>query len=310
MAEATTTESEVLDGKTSQSTTTDSTTTIGGEATKGESGAVSPEALAKLQVALPEGWQGGLPVDLKDEPSLKLFKDFPSIVKSLVSAQKMIGKDKIVIPDSKLATKEDWRDFYMKVGLPEVADKYEVKIDPKLYENGAFEEGKVGEFKKVAHDLNMLPHQLQGVLDWLGKEGETSIQELEDAKRSANSEELTKYKKESGEKFEYNKARANQALKVYGGDEFTKWVKEAGLASSVPLIKFLASVGETLKEDVMVGRGAHGGPLMTPSEIESKINAVKSDMGHAYWVAEHPGHKQAIKEMEELHERLADSKSA
>ncbi len=78
--------------------------------------------------AAPQGdWRTSLPDDLKNEPSLKLINDVSGLAKSYVSAQKLVGADKIPVP-SKHATEEDWKNVYHKLGLPQDVKDYDVKV--------------------------------------------------------------------------------------------------------------------------------------------------------------------------------------
>jgi len=75
-----------------------------------------------------ENWKDSLPDDLKGEKALESIQDIPGLVKSYVHAQKMIGSDKIPVPN-KYATDEDWQAVYSKLGRPESPDAYEFKFD-------------------------------------------------------------------------------------------------------------------------------------------------------------------------------------
>jgi hypothetical protein len=49
-------------------------------------------------MAFSEGWREHLPEDIRAEPSLANVRDLPGLAKSYVNAQRMIGRDKIVLP--------------------------------------------------------------------------------------------------------------------------------------------------------------------------------------------------------------------
>ena len=82
-------------------------------------------------------WLKGVPEELVKEPSVKNLPDLQSLVKSYVSAQKMIGAEKVVIP-KKDATAEQWGEFYKKLGMPEQLEKYALTKDEKSKMDGSF----------------------------------------------------------------------------------------------------------------------------------------------------------------------------
>ena len=102
-----------------------------------------------------------LPEDVRSEPSLKNFQDAGQLAKSYVHAQRMVGADKISVP-TKHATDEDWNQVFSKLGVPDSPDKYEVKYE---LQEGA-NDTPVKNFIAEAHKLNLLPHQVQGVLNY------------------------------------------------------------------------------------------------------------------------------------------------
>ena len=64
-----------------------------------------------------DNWKDTLPDDLKAEKALESIQDIPGLAKSYIHAQKMIGSDKIPVPN-KYATDEDWQAVYNKLGRP------------------------------------------------------------------------------------------------------------------------------------------------------------------------------------------------
>ncbi len=73
--------------------------------------------------SLREGWRDTLEEDIRDEPCLKLFDSFNGAMKSVVSAQKAFGKDKIVKP-GEASSEAEWDAFHAAGGRPETAGDY------------------------------------------------------------------------------------------------------------------------------------------------------------------------------------------
>ena len=77
-----------------------------------------------------------IPEAYKDEKALQNFQDMDGFVKSYLHSQKLVGADKIPIPN-KYATDEDWNAVYTKLGKPESPDGYEYNLpkEAKLDDN-------------------------------------------------------------------------------------------------------------------------------------------------------------------------------
>lgn len=99
-------------------------------------------------------WKDQLPDDLKTDPSLKTIQDIPGLAKSYIHSQKMIGKDKIVLPNE-FATKEEWDDVFNKLGRPPSPEEY--KIDGEATD-------LINNFKPVAHNLGLNNNQVQELI--------------------------------------------------------------------------------------------------------------------------------------------------
>ena len=89
-----------------------------------------------------------IPQEYQEEKSLQNFSNMNDFVKSYLHSQKLVGADKIPLPN-KLATKEDWDVVYSKLGRPETADgyKYELPKETKL------DEATLKNFSEEAHKL-------------------------------------------------------------------------------------------------------------------------------------------------------------
>ena len=92
-----------------------------------------------------------IPDNFKEEKSLENFNNMEDFVKSYLHAQKMVGADKIPVPN-KHSTDEDWNEVFKRLGAPGSPDDY--KYDFKDQE---LNQGQVSEFNKTAHKLGLLP---------------------------------------------------------------------------------------------------------------------------------------------------------
>lgn len=254
----------------------------------------STGAAAPVEIKLPDNWRDSLPEEFKSEPVLQRIQDFSSLVKSLVHAQKAIGANKVVVP-SKHATPDDWTNFFQQIGVPKDPKDFKVEL-PK---DASFDEEFLTAFKDASHKANLLPNQAQALVDWFNEANAKKTLEYRGKQTEKALKELNDLKAEWGQAFSLKAEQANIALTHFDQDgKVPVLLKELGLSNNATLIRFLAKVGETLKEDNIAGQG--GSSAMTPKEAQNQLNSIYGDMSHPYWLKDHPGHKAAVEEVQKL----------
>jgi len=58
-----------------------------------------------------------IPEEYREERSLQNFQNMNDFVKSYLHSQKLVGADKIPVPN-KMATDDDWNEVYKRLGRP------------------------------------------------------------------------------------------------------------------------------------------------------------------------------------------------
>ena len=90
-----------------------------------------------------------IPESFKEEKALDNFNNMEDFVKSYLHAQKLVGADKIPVPN-KHSTEEDWHEVFKRLGAPETPEDYKYNLkDVELDQN------QVQEFNKEAHKLQI-----------------------------------------------------------------------------------------------------------------------------------------------------------
>lgn len=253
-----------------------------------------------MEVKFPENWKDGLG-EFKEDASLKTIHSVQDLAKSYVNAQKLIGKEKVVIPDWKHATEEDVTAFYKKVGLvPETSENYELEVGEDA------DETVVKSYKETVHKLNMSPKQAQGLLEWYQQAQQQIDQQMEEAQLSEISSELESYKKERGAAYQRDIGYARNVIKEFGDDHFAA-LMDTSLGNSPAMIKFLSKIGE----QVFGEEGFKGGDSrsygLSPDEAKSRWESIQKDKEHPYWNSKHANHKQAVKEVKDLFEYMFEN---
>ena len=132
--------------------------TTGSVLTGSSDAAPAPDAQA------PADWRASLPEDVRADPSLADIKDVGSMAKSYISGQKLIGKNRIALPDEK-ATDEEWSSFHSSVGRPESAKDYKFGDKPTLPEGLKYDEAFENNFRDTSYKAGLTSKQAQTIYD-------------------------------------------------------------------------------------------------------------------------------------------------
>ena len=242
-------------------------------------------------------WKASLSDEIRNEKSLENISDIESLAKGYVHAQRLVGADKIPVPN-KYATEEDWNKVYEKLGRPKSADEYKFNLP----EDKTVDEAALKGFAQQAHKLGLLPGQADGVVkfynDMIGQELSAANSIAEAARNKAT----TELKTEWGQAFDQKIAAANQVVASVFPQGFMSMNMEDGtkLGDNPAVIKAFAMLAERMGEDKIV---QGDGPIMqTPKQIDKEINSLTAP-GSAYWDKNHPGHQDAVAEVLALREQ-------
>lgn len=271
---------------------------LGGNPAPAAAPAQAPAAppAAPVSINIPENWKEVIPEDIRQDPSLGSIKDIASLAKSYIHAQKLVGKDKIIIPDQH-ATDDDWKGVFKKLGLPESIDKYQIKAD-------GFDEGFLGKFKEFAYNNNLMPQQSEKLLSFYKDFADESLKGSQEQTEQIRTEAVSGLKKEWGNAFEKNLAIAQGALKQFADKDTLQYIEESGLGNDTKMVKLFHQIGAKMGEDQFVG-DAKKQSGFTPAEAQEKVNNTLGNRQHPYWDKSHPNHKNAVEEVFKLHEYIA-----
>lgn len=216
-------------------------------------------------------WMDSLPPEIKGDPSMQMFKDsgISGLAKSWVSAQQLIGKDKIILPGDK-ATEEEWATIHAKLGRPEAPDKYELKLP----DGQALDEKFAGGFKETAFKAGLSGKQVQQMAEWYAKEAGAAVEGKQAASAAELTQALDAYRTGLGgqEKFMARVDVARQAVRALGDEKLTNFLKESGAGSRPEMIEFFAKLAGMMSEDKL--RDGTGVPFGgDPAEVEREISA-------------------------------------
>lgn len=250
----------------------------------------------------PPEWAKGLSVDqeILKAPMFQSVKTVDDIVKGYYHAQKMVGADKVVVP-TKNSSADEWKAFYQKAGLPATLDEYKPTL-PSSFDNEEFNKS----LAQAAFEMNIKPDQLSKVAELFDKMNGDIVSKYEQEQQEALKSTAAELKKEWGQGFEKQIARANRVVKHFGGEEMHKAVLESDLANNGQFLRLMAKIGEKmLNEDTFMADSVSTFG-MTKAEAQSKLNAIMGDVKGPYYNSSHAQHKEYVDKVLKFHEILAE----
>ena len=288
-------------------------------------GAAAGEPTAIPPASGENDWRTALPEDIRGSAALASVKDVASLAKQFVDQQSYLGNS-IRIP-SEHAGDEDKKAFMEKLrkhapglipapnpdddesvmtvlsalGRPQEVDGY---VSPEVPEQlkEAIPAERVQFFKQVAHKFGLTNKQFQGMMGEVlaadAQNYQQAMQSLEDGRNSVKSE--------WGATFDQRVAQISQTLVATGAPvEFQEALKSGQVGGST--LKWLHSMVGRLggKEGIHVAGNEGSSNTLTPDEANARISEMLNNRQHPYWIAGHPDHAAAKKEMIRL-AKMAD----
>ena len=239
-----------------------------------------------------------IPDNFKEEKALDNFNNMEDFVKSYLHAQKLVGADKIPVPN-KHATDEDWNEVFKRLGAPETPDDYKYN-----FKDQELDQSQVQEFNKTAHRLGLLPKQAEGLIKFYNEMNGSIASSQEEAAAQAQLQTETELKKEYGPQFAKRLDQAKRLAINSLGSEFLEntYLKDGSrLGDNLKVIKAFSDLADKLSEDPIIK--GDGSDYMTAKDIEKEINELTQE-GSAYWIKTHPNHQKAVQEVLKLREML------
>ena len=239
-----------------------------------------------------------IPEGFKEEKALDNFNNMEDFVKSYLHAQKLVGADKIPVPN-KHATEEDWNEVFKKLGAPESPEDY--KYDLKDQE---LDSQQVSEFNKAAHKLGLLPKQAEGLIKFYNEMNGNIASSQEETAAQAQLQTETELKAEYGPQFAKRLDQAKKLAVNSLGSDFLEntYLKDGSrLGDIIKVITAFSDLADKLSEDEIIK--GDGSDYMTAKDIEKEINELTQE-GSAYWIKTHPNHNKAVQEVLKLREML------
>lgn len=239
-------------------------------------------------------WYDSLPEEMRGDQNITKFDSVEAMGKSWLNAQRLIGADKIPMPQ----TDEDWGGVYDRLGRPEDATGYKIEAPEGVEVNAEMQ----GNFLSKAHELGLNQKQVEGLAAWQFEQGSAAQEQTSQQSEQAFKEAMSGLKSEWGNAFEQN---ANIAVKAAGeflSDSDKAFLDSAvvdgvGLGDHPAFLKLFNNIGKQMMEGTKL-EGIGSEMTKTPQEIEDERNSL---MAHpSYMDKGHPEHKQTLRKVQEM----------
>ena len=245
-------------------------------------------------------WKEAISEEFRQDPNIEKFTEIDALAKSYINATKMIGQDKVALPN-KNSTEDQWNEFYDKVGRPESADKYslDVKSDVVPLDNGA-----VKQFAENAHKLGLSNKQAQGVLEFYKNSMEGTAQQSKVDTETAQVQAEQELRQEWGREFENNVKKAGALAKANINSDILDLELKSGIrvGDHPELIKGFAKIASMMSEDKIVSPESDS--ASKSADIESEISTITNNTDGPYWNKQHPDHDKVVQQVYTLREML------
>ena len=243
-------------------------------------------------------FQDLIPENFREEKSLSNFNNMEDFVKSYLHAQKLVGADKIPVPN-KHATDEDWNEVFKRLGAPDTPDGYKYN-----FKDQEVDENSVKAFNETAHRLGLLPKQAEGLIKFYNELNTSQSENLEEQAAQAQMNTEAELKKEFGPQYAKRLDQAKRlAVNSLGEDFLNNTILKDGsrLGDNLNVIKAFSSLADKLSEDPIIQ--GDGSQYMTAKDIEKEITDLTQE-GSPYWNKTHPNHQKSVNEVLKLREML------
>ena len=260
---------------------------------------VTPSTVAKAETPAPQStWKDSISEEFRSDPSIEKFTEIDALAKSYINATKMIGQDKLVIPNNN-STDDQWNEVYSKLGRPESADKYE--LDAKS-ETVPMEESAIKSFAEQSHKLGLNNKQAQGILEFYKNNMEGTAQQSKIDTETAQVQSEQQLRQEWGRDFEGKVKQAGALAKANIDPDVLDMQLQNGirLGDHPEIIKGFAKIASMMSEDKILGTESEN--VNTTKDLESEIAAIMNDKTGPYYNNSHPEHDKMVQQVYTLRE--------
>ena len=240
-----------------------------------------------------KSWKEAIPEELRNDPNISKFTELESLAKSYINATRMIGQDKVAVPNNN-STEDQWNEVYDKLGRPESADKYKLEVKSDTV---PLDEGAIKSFAENAHKLGLNNKQAQGILEFYKNSMESSAHQNQIDMETAQAQSEQELRKEWGGNYEANIKKAGAVAKANMDATILDMQLKDGtrLGDHPAIIKGFANIANLLSEDKLVSTESEG--MSQGIDYNAEISKIVNDRSGPYWNRSHPDHDKVVQQV-------------
>jgi len=240
-----------------------------------------------------KSWKEAIPEELRNDPNISKFTELEALAKSYVNATRMIGQDKVAVPNNN-STDDQWNEVYDKLGRPESPDKYQLDIKSEAV---PLDEGAIKSFAENAHQLGLNNKQAQGILEFYKNSMEGSAQQNQVDMETAQANAEQELRKEWGRAYEDNIKKAGAVAKANMDANILDMQLKDGtrLGDHPSVIKGFANIANLMSEDKLVSTESEN--VSQGIDYDAEISKIVNDRDGPYWNKAHPDHDKIVQKV-------------
>jgi len=250
-------------------------------------------------------FKGSLPEEYREDPAADKFKSTGELFKSYKELEKLVGLEKIPLPKKDKAGNldpEGVKGVMERLGMPKESSGYKLE-KVKIPEGVKVSPERLEGVKGVYHKLNLLPHQADGVtqfmMDTLAKASAEQGQKAVADRQAAETELRTEW----GAKYDQNISLAKKAMKAFADEKDISYIDQ-GLGNDPKLIRLFARIGDSMSED-QIDKGNVLDSTMTPAQAQAEISDIRNNKANplnAILMNQlHPEHGKVLERLSDLY---------
>jgi len=249
--------------------------------------------IATTNDSTPATWKDSISQEFREDPNISKFTEIDALAKSYINATRMIGQDKVAIPNEN-STDDQWNEVYGKLGRPESADKYKLEVQS---ETASLDENAIKQFAENAHQLGLNNKQAQGILEYYKNSMEGSVQQARVDTETAQANAEQELRKEWGRSYDENIKRAGAIAKANMSEDILNMELKDGtrIGDHASVIKGFANIANLMSEDKLISTESEG--MDQGTDYQAEISKLVNDTSGPYWNKAHPDHDKIVQQV-------------
>ena len=256
----------------------------------------TPKQETQIEQPVPtvaKSWKEAISEEFREDPNIAKFTELDALAKSYINATRMIGQDKVAIPNEN-STDDQWQEVYGKLGRPESPDKYQLEANSDVV---PLDEGAIKQFAENAHQLGLNNKQAQGILEFYKNSMEGSAQQNQIDMETAQANAEQELRKEWGRAYEDNIKKAGAVAKANMDANILDMQLKDGtrLGDHPSIIKGFANIANLMSEDKLVSTESEN--VSQGIDYDAEISKIVNDRDGPYWNKAHPDHDKIVQKV-------------